>query len=310
MSTKTPILLSFYGLSNGKTNVFFGKLAYSPTSDLSFNGYDRWKTFKTIVALYRTRPVRHEKFELRFDHGIVRGHTDHSGSFWCEVDLDERQTKLLHVTLTWTGQRVLLTENLYPNKIQRVTGSTVLISDLDDTLIDSFVSSTWKQLKTLLFTTIEKRSAVTHTAPLLRSYTEFGIPVFYLSNSEQNLYPMLYRFMQLNKFPSGPMFLKQYVHVRKWAWRKIARKKNLHKRTILEKLVDLFPGTQFILLGDNTQHDLSIYLDFVRRYPGNVKKVIIREVSSNSSNTLLRQEATSFFASQGIPFYYGTGTPD
>ncbi len=133
MSAKIPILLSFYGLSNGTRNLFFGKLAYSPTGDLSFKQYNRFRTFKTIVALYRTRPVANQEFEMTFDHGTLRGITDRSGSFWCEADMNALQTKLLSIHLTATRQEVQLTEDLYPNRINAVDTHTIVISDLDDT---------------------------------------------------------------------------------------------------------------------------------------------------------------------------------
>ncbi len=305
MSMRNPILLSFYGLTNGKRTVLFGKLAYSPLSDLSFKAYNRFKTFKSVVALYNTRPIRNQEFDIQLDHGTVRGQTDTSGSFWCETETNVKQTKLERIVLLSSGERVWLTENLYPNTIQTLKGSTLIISDLDDTLIDSFVSSKLKQLKTLLFTTVEKRTAVVSAAAFIRKVVQTGASAFYLSNSEQNLYPLLYRFLMLNEFPPGPLFLRQYIHLRHWAWQKISRKKNLHKRMMLEKIVELFPEKRYILLGDNTQHDLQIYLDFVSQHPEKVKHVIIREVRT-SVNTPMIVQAKQLLTKQGIGFYFGT----
>src|SRR5215203_2829377 len=131
MKITKPILLSFYGLSNGSTNVFFGKLAYSAVTDLSFKEYSWLKNFKTIVGLYLTRAISNSEFEMVFDHGVVNGITDQSGSFWCEVELNEKQTKLLEINLKSTSEKVLLTEDLYPNKIHSVESHTIVISDLD-----------------------------------------------------------------------------------------------------------------------------------------------------------------------------------
>lgn len=310
MSVRKPILLSFYGLSNGTRTVFFGKLANSPRSDLSFKGYNRFKTFTSVVALYQTHALRNKVFDLYFDYGTVRGETDGSGSFWCETEMDVRQTKLQRIMLADTGEEVLLTEDLYPNRVQLVQGNTLLISDLDDTLINSFVSSKLKQLKTLLFTTVEKREAVASAAEFIRTLSDSGVAAFYLSNSEQNLYPLLYRFLLLNGFPPGPMFLRQYVHIREWAWRKISRKKNIHKRTMLAKIVELFPEKKYILMGDNTQHDLAIYLELARQYPQNVKLIIIREVHIRNRHEQLIREAETFSGEHGIGFHYGAAMPD
>lgn len=310
MTERIPILLSFYGLSNGKQNLFFGKIAYSHERDLSFKNYSRFKTFRSIVALYRTEAVRNHGFEMQFDHGIIHGTTDHSGSFWCETEMDERQTKLLSITLIASGKKVLLTEDLYPNTIQSVLAGTIIISDLDDTLIDSFVSNKFKQLKTLLFTTVEKRMTVVTTAGLLTKFSQTGAVPFYLSNSEQNLYPMLYRFLGLNKFPLGPLFLRQYVHLRHYLWRKIARKKNIHKRTMLEKILEIFPDKKYILMGDNTQHDLSIYLELAKLHPHNVRYIIIREVKHRPADRITVEAAKETLSQYGIGLYYDKEFPE
>lgn len=310
MRNRIPILLSFYGLSNGSQNLFFGKIAYSPQRDLSFKNYNRFKTFRSIIALYNTRAVRNREFEMKFDHGVVRGITDDSGSFWCETDMDNRQTKLISMTLLGTGKDVLLTEALYPNTIQSILAGTIIISDMDDTLIDSFVSSKLKQLKTLLFTTVEKRKAVVTMATLLQKFSKAGAIPFYLSNSEQNLYPMLFRFLALNKFPSGPLFLRQYVHIREFMWRRIVRKKNVHKRTMLEKIFELFPDKKYILMGDNTQHDLPIYLEFARLYPNNIRYIIIREVGRKRGDIVLVEKAKEEFSKYNIGLYYDKEFPE
>jgi phosphatidate phosphatase APP1 len=276
--SRNPILLSFYGLTNGTNNVFFGKLAYSPVKDLSFKDYSWFTNFKTIVGLYRTRAIANQEFQMVFDNGTINGTTDASGSFWCEADLNEKQTKLLEVSLTKTGEKVLLTEDLYPNRIHPIDSHTIVISDLDDTLIHSFIKNKTRQIRTLLFTSVEKRKAVQDMANLIKRFALAGTASFYLSNSEQNLYPMLYRFLTINKFPPGPMFLKQYIRMRDMVVRRLLGRKHSHKMNTLGKIMELFPNKKYILLGDNTQKDLSIYLKLVDMFPDRIRYIIIRKV--------------------------------
>ncbi len=303
-------MLSFYGLSNGKRNLFVGQLAYSPAKDLAFRNYDRIKTFFTIIRLYRTKAIRHREFEMVFDHGVVKGETDQSGSFWCEVDMDERQTKLLAVVLLPSGEKVSLTEELYPNRIHSVLSNTIVVSDMDDTLIHSFISNKLKQIRTLLFTTVEKRKAVKTMATLIKRFSSAGAVPFYLSNSEQILYPILFRFLAINEFPPGPLFLKQYVRLRHMVMQKILRRKNIHKNTLLTKILEMFPDKQLVLIGDNTQHDLPIYLNIALKYPQNVRYIIIREVLTTPRSRILLQEAKSALSKHEIGFHYGREFPD
>jgi phosphatidate phosphatase APP1 len=310
MKVSKPILLSFYGLSNGRTNVFFGKLAYSAVQDLSFKEYSWIKNFKTIVGLYRTRPINNEKFEMVFDNGVIRGSTDKSGAFWCEVELNEKQTRLVEIRILSSGEQVLLTEDLYPNTIHAVDSHTIVISDLDDTLIHSFIRNKLVQVKTLLFTTVEKRKAVKDMAHLIKRFALAGADAFYLSNSEQNLYPMLFRFLTINRFPPGPLFLRQYIHVRDMVTRRLLGKKHSHKMDMLGKLMELFPNKKFILIGDNTQKDLSIYLRLADMFPERIRYIIIRKVREREQDIPILQAARERLKTFNIPLHYESSYPE
>jgi phosphatidate phosphatase APP1 len=310
MKVSKPILLSFYGLSNGTTNVFFGKLAYSAVRDLSFKEYSWIKNFKTIIGLYRTRPINNEKFEMVFDNGVIQGSTDKSGAFWCEVELNEKQTRLVEIKILSSGEQVLLTEDLYPNTIHAVDSHTIVISDLDDTLIHSFIRNKLVQIKTLLFTTVEKRKAVKDMAHLIKRFALAGADAFYLSNSEQNLYPMLFRFLTINRFPPGPLFLRQYIHVRDMFTRRILGKKHSHKMDMLGKLMELFPNKKFILIGDNTQKDLSIYLKLADMFPDRIRYIIIRKVREREQDIPILQAARERLKTFNIPLHYESNYPE
>lgn len=307
---KTPILLSFYGLSNGTHNIFFGKLAYSKTPDLSFKKYSWAKNFRTIFRLYRTRGLALQEFEMKFDHGKVRGRTDASGSFWCEVDLHEKQTKLKEITLLHSGEKVQLTEELYPNKIHAVDAHTIVISDLDDTLIHSFIRNKFNQLRVLLFTSVEKRKAVKDMQHLIKRFALSGASAFYLSNSEQNLYPMLYRFLTINKFPPGPLFLRQYIRLSDLVKRRLSGKKPPHKMNTLSKIMELFPNKKYVLIGDNTQLDLKIYVKLAEMFPDKVRYIIIRKVYDKEKDLLMIKEAEEKLKPHNITLHYASSYPE
>ncbi len=309
MKNSNVILLSFYGLSNGTHNVFFGKLAYSPVRDLSFHKYGWFRNFKTIIGLYQSTGLPNKSFEVRFDHGVVEGKTDHSGSFWCETEFIEKQTRLEGITLLPEGTKVELTEDLYPNEINQVDSHTIVVSDLDDTLIHSFIRNKFRQLRTLLFTTVENRKAVKDVQHLIKRFALSGTASFYLSNSEQNLYPMLFRFLAINEFPPGPLFLKQYVHLADTIRRRILRKKHSHKRNILAKIMELFPNKKYILIGDNTQKDLRIYLDLAETYPDRIRYIIIRKVRERKEHEAMLSKARPILDKHGIGLYYEAEFP-
>jgi phosphatidate phosphatase APP1 len=51
-----------------------------------------------------------------------------------------------------------------------------------------------------------------------------------------------------------------------------------HKSSNLQRLAEEFPDVRWLLIGDDGQHDESIYSDFLERNPGSVAGVAIRRL--------------------------------
>jgi hypothetical protein len=300
---RIPTLLNFYGLSNGKVNLFVGQLCATLVNDFTFQQYSRRKTFWTILGLFRSKAIRNQSFELVFDKGAVEGMTDATGSFWCTASSGGEPWVLKEVKIN-NGKAVVL--DLYGLAVHPITTSTILISDIDDTLLHSNIRNKIHQFRTLLFTKMEKRRAVTDTHDLIRRLESQGAASFYLSNSEQNLYPLIYRFLRHNDFPAGPLFLRQWRTVRDVFRSRYALPKNAHKLGTLQNLMELFPDKQYILIGDNTQHDLSIYLETALKHPDKIKSIVIREVFDRKDDESLVTTAREKLGQLNIGFHYGS----
>ena len=308
MSNTIPILLSFYGLSNGSKNLIMGQLTFSSLRDFSFKSYSTRKTFRTILALYRTRFFANQKIQLNFDHGSASTKTDASGSFFFIADAVPEQTKLEEILLT-NGTSVRIVEDLYTRIIHRVEAPVIVISDIDDTLLHSHISNRLLKLRTLMFTSMENRKSVDSMKKLVHDLLLSGAAPFYLSNSEQNLYPLIYRFLLHNGFPEGPLFLKQMRKVRDIFRYIRLEEREQHKTKMLEQILKLFPDKKYFLLGDNTQLDLKIYLNVAKQYPKSIRYIIIRKVLGNSHDESFLTETTEKLKEAGIGFYYANTFP-
>lgn len=309
MRSKIPILLSFYALSNGSTTLIFGQVTYTKINDLSFKDYSRRKTFRTLLKLYRTRPYANKEIVLVFSKGTVEASTNRHGAFYLKTDNQVFHGPLKKVLLK-TGEEVRMVDGLYLKAIHYIEGDTIVISDIDDTLVHSFINDKLLKFRTLMFTTMEKRKAVASMQSLMKNFTEKGAVPIYLSNSEQNLYPLIYRFLQHNDFPQGPLFLKQMRKL----WDVIMNikfpPKNIHKNSTIEDLLSLFPEKKFILMGDNTQHDLSIYLSAAEKYGESIQYIIIRKVVERKADAALIEKARETLKANNILFYYANEFPD
>jgi phosphatidate phosphatase APP1 len=53
-----------------------------------------------------------------------------------------------------------------------------------------------------------------------------------------------------------------------------------HKRTALRELARDFPDIEWVLVGDDGQHDIRIYSEFDELQPGHTRAIAIRELST------------------------------
>ena len=308
MSSTVPILLSFYALSNGTKTLVTGQLTYSSLRDFSFKSFSARKTFRTILALYRTRFFANQQVTLHFDKRTVQVKTDASGSFFYVSETIPGHSLLQDIKLT-NGQPVRIMDDMFLREVHTVKSQHIVVSDIDDTLLHSHISNKLLKIRTLMFTSMENRKAVASMTRLIAELHERGAEPFYLSNSEQNLYPLIYRFLLHNGFPPGPLFLKQMRKIRDLFRSLRLHEREIHKTSMLEQILELFPDKKYILLGDNTQLDLRIYLRFAEKYPDNIKNIVIRKVISRGHDASFLRETSERLKSLGIGFHYSDTFP-
>ena len=160
------------------------------------------------------------------------------------------------------------------------------ISDIDDTVLISHSATKGKRLQVLFTKNPHSRKpfddvvkhyallAVTHTIP------DIPNPFFYVSSSEWNLYNDLAEFFSYNKLPPGVFLLNQ---VKRWfeLW-KTGKTKHEGKMLRIARILATFPKQQFILFGDSSQSDPSIYTAIAAKYPGKIFAIYINNISPHN----------------------------
>lgn len=106
-----------------------------------------------------------------------------------------------------------------------------------------------------------------------------GMPIVYLSTGAWNVAPTLRRFLSRNLYPKGTLLLTDWgpTHDRMF------RSGRQHKEIQLRRLAEEFPQVKWILVGDDGQHDESIYAEFEKEVPTSVKAVAIRQLSNGEA---------------------------
>lgn len=171
----------------------------------------------------------------------------------------------------------------------------VFVSDIDDTVMVSYSATTIRRLWELLFRNPRSRRKFQHLSEyyqaLAHAQTDAATPnpFFYVSSSEWNLYDYLAEFFAHNRLPEGIFLLSELKTI--WELFRSGQTKHAGKQVRIERLLNVFPKEQFILLGDNSQKDPDIYTSIAKKFPQRIFAIYIRNVrpeKTSRTHTLLQ----------------------
>ncbi|WP_299300456.1 App1 family protein [uncultured Brachybacterium sp.] len=236
-----------------------------PVHDLRTMAVRGWRNFAGQVAPHRTVQVLlgDQQFTTRADRtGIVDA--------MLEVSLPPGH----HQAVLWTVPGNEVTADVVVFSPETEVG---MVSDIDDT-----VMVTWLPRPLLAFWNAfvvhQSSRQVVPGMPMLyqRLVREHpAMPVFYLSTGAWNVFPVLKRFLYRNGYPDGPLLLTDWGPTNTGFFRSGPE----HKHRALEHLAAELPHLRWILVGDDGQHDPTIYAEFAARHPELVEAIAIRQLT-------------------------------
>ncbi|MCA9559890.1 MAG: DUF2183 domain-containing protein [Myxococcales bacterium] len=150
--------------------------------------------------------------------------------------------------------------------------SVAVISDYDDTVVHSGITSRRRMVATALLKNSAQLRPVAGAARTYRAWREAGAAaVFYVSGSPQNFVPRVLDFLGRNRFPDGPLLLKDFGTDPTFdqVGYKLGR---------LRGILEAHPQTRFLLVGDSGEKDPEIYARLRGYYPDRVLGIVIRRV--------------------------------
>jgi phosphatidate phosphatase APP1 len=143
-----------------------------------------------------------------------------------------------------------------------------VISDLDDTVIQSEVMRKVRMLVRLALSNAHTRKPFEGVAAFYRALHRGRNPFFYVSKSPHNLYIPLVEFLRHQQLPAGPLLLRDLG----------VRMGKDHKARAIEKILATYPRLPFILIGDSGEKDPEIYAEVVTHFPERIRVIYIRSV--------------------------------
>ena len=247
---------------------------------------DLWDNLVNMYKRFSTHEVKGAELKISYLSNEKTVLTDEDGYFGTSLDFEEK----LNSPAIWHHPQLELLSNISNERMQTKaiasvmvppeTASFGVISDIDDTILKTHATSMVRMLFETFTGNAKERETFAGTSAFYgalqngRSGTDHN-PFFYISSSPWNLYDLLMDFIQLNKLPVGPMFLKDYGFTHDKIF---TEGHSQHKTKKIRKVLNAYPEMQFILIGDSGQEDASIYHEIDLEFPGRILAIYIRDV--------------------------------
>ncbi len=235
-----------------------------------------WRTLRGSLAQFLTVELPRCPVTVEHPGGRTEARTDREG--YLEVVLDRPGLTPgwheLTLVATWRGHTATVPA---PVLVVAPDAPYVLVSDVDDTVVETGVTRGLELLRLTLLTEVTERVPLPGAAELYRRLAAAaGAPVFYLSTSPWNLHDLLTRFIALRGFPRGPLLLTDWGPGRAGFLRIAAEE---HKRTLIRQVLADHPGVAVVLVGDTGQIDPEIYAAVATEAPDRVRAVYVRRTA-------------------------------
>jgi phosphatidate phosphatase APP1 len=173
------------------------------------------------------------------------------------------------------------TPSLAPVRVVGPNETLGIISDIDDTVM---VTALPRPLLAFWNTFVRRETARRPVPGIAELYATLDaglgapavpVPVFYLSTGAWNVAPALDLFLARHGFPAGPLLLTDWGPTPD-SWFRSGR---AHKSAQLERLFADLPQLNWVLVGDDGQHDPELYADVASAQPDRVVAIAIRELT-------------------------------
>lgn len=156
-----------------------------------------------------------------------------------------------------------------------------IISDIDDTIIKTGAHGLLAMGKTVLLSNARTRLPYAGVSEFYKALQlgrngKRNNPFFYVSSSPWNLYDLLTDYMDHNEIPAGPLLLRDFG-LQSESF--MSGDYLSHKFKEIAQILDTYPQLNFVLVGDSGEQDPPIYLEVVKRYPGRIISIYIRDVT-------------------------------
>ena len=276
-----PILKLYRGYANEQELIVMGHV-FTPTKATDYDFKDKsFKNARSIIKLFQLKTWPNATVCLSHNNTKIKTKTLLDGYFKFCIPLSQLEYGWIdyEVSIEYQNEIIKSTASYMRPKM----GKLGIISDVDDTFLVSYSLNPIKKLYHLLSRNVTSRKifedAAAHYSALSmagRNEPEEWNAFFYVSSSEWNLYRFLVNFIELHNLPKAVLLLKDIkTSLLDFLW--TGRGGHNHKFEKIKHILEFYPSLQYVLIGDDSQHDPYLYEAIAKIFPLTVKAVYIRQ---------------------------------
>jgi hypothetical protein len=223
---------------------------------------------------------------------IDLGKTDANGHAKGEVVVDWWLINGLRLMAGRTNAPSIAGTNVWTLKLaesdKRVIQGTVhligeegwtVVSDIDDTIKVTEVRDREAMLRNTFCKEFQPAEGM---AKVYGEWAEQGAVFHYVSASPWQLYSDLEAFRAAHGYPAGTFHLRDF-RLKDGSGVEFLKGSGGYKPGEIGKLLARFPKRKFVLVGDSGEHDPEIYGELARKHPGQVVRILIRDVTGDKA---------------------------
>ncbi|KAF9219718.1 hypothetical protein BS17DRAFT_374303 [Gyrodon lividus] len=160
-----------------------------------------------------------------------------------------------------------------------ITDSTVrVISDIDDTVKMSRVLDGARAIFHNVFVKDLEETVIPGMGEWYDKMWKRGVRFHYVSNSPFELLQVINQFISISSLPPGSIRLRSYAG--RSLFNGLLSAPSTRKRANVIEVLDSFPHSHFMLVGDSGEQDLELYASLAAERPHQIAGVFIRDVSA------------------------------
>ena len=265
-----------------------------------------WENLVATVRRFESDEVPGARLRLRFEGVEQEVRSNDEGFF--EATLVpatplalERVWHVVEVELLEPTQPEGTVRATIPVLVPPRTATFLVVSDIDDTVVQTDVTQMVRMARNILFGSARTRMPFPGVAAFYRALMggkggDANNPVFYISSSPWNLHDLLAELFELRGIPIGPILLRDWGIS---AEELLPTKHAGHKLEAIRKVLDSYPAMPAILIGDSGQEDPEIYAQVIREHPGRVLAAYIRNVGRDETRAGAIRELANTLTAMG-----------